>query len=89
VVIVQALGTKDYYMCDNTVARRTHLGETLDFSCIRDETSTFFGEEAAGYARVKDLLDDPSPPRSLFWSLDPRCVRLALKPRPALGTCGV
>jgi hypothetical protein len=43
VVNVQALGTKDYYMRDNTVARRTHLGETLDFSCIRDERSTFFG----------------------------------------------
>jgi hypothetical protein len=26
-------------MRDNAVARRTHLGETLDFSCISDETS--------------------------------------------------
>jgi 50S ribosomal protein L16 3-hydroxylase len=39
VFIAQTLGIKDYYMRDNTVARHTRLGETLDFSCIRKEVS--------------------------------------------------
>jgi hypothetical protein len=39
VFIAQTLGIKDYYLRDNRVARHTRLGETLDFGCIRAETS--------------------------------------------------
>jgi hypothetical protein len=39
VFIAQTLGIKDYYLRDNSVARHTRLGETLDFASIRDETS--------------------------------------------------
>jgi hypothetical protein len=39
VFIAQTLGIKDYYLRDNTVARHTLIGETLDFSCIRQEKS--------------------------------------------------
>jgi len=39
VFVAQMLGIKDYHLRDNTVARHTRLGESLDFSCIRDETS--------------------------------------------------
>lgn len=39
VFIAQTLGVKDYYLRDNTVARHTHVGEKLDFSCIQQETS--------------------------------------------------
>ena len=39
VFVAQTLGIKDYYMRDNTVARRTRLGEPLDFACIRKEKS--------------------------------------------------
>lgn len=39
VFIAQSLGIKDYYFRDNTVARHTRLGEVLDFSVIRSETS--------------------------------------------------
>jgi 50S ribosomal protein L16 3-hydroxylase len=39
VFIAQTLGIKDYYMRDNTVARHTQLGETIDFACIRQEKS--------------------------------------------------
>lgn len=39
VFIAQTLGVKDYYFRENTVARRTRLGDSLDFSLIRSETS--------------------------------------------------
>lgn len=39
VFIAQALGIKDYYFRDNTVARTARLGDALDFSCIRSERS--------------------------------------------------
>jgi ribosomal protein L16 Arg81 hydroxylase len=39
VFIAQTLGIKDYYLRDNSVARHTRLGETLDFACIRHETT--------------------------------------------------
>jgi JmjC domain len=39
VFIAQTLGIKDYYLRDNTVARHTLTGETLDFGCIRQERS--------------------------------------------------
>jgi 50S ribosomal protein L16 3-hydroxylase len=39
VFIVQTLGEKSYYFRDNTVARDTRLGETLDFGRIKEESS--------------------------------------------------
>ncbi len=39
VFIAQTLGIKDYYLRDNTLARHTLIGETLDFGCIRQEKS--------------------------------------------------
>src|SRR5690348_3041627 len=39
VFIAQTLGVKDYSMRDNTVARHTGIGEKLDFSWVREETS--------------------------------------------------
>jgi ribosomal protein L16 Arg81 hydroxylase len=39
VFIAQTLGVKDYYLRDNTVARHTRVGQRLDFTCIRAETS--------------------------------------------------
>jgi hypothetical protein len=39
VFILQTQGVKDYYFRDNTVARHTRLGEALDFSLIKSETS--------------------------------------------------
>lgn len=39
VFIAQTLGIKDYYLRDNTVARHTHVGEKLDFGCVRQERS--------------------------------------------------
>lgn len=43
VFIVQTLGVKEYYFRDNTAARHTRLGDTLDFSLIRFETSQLMG----------------------------------------------
>lgn len=42
VFIAQTAGIKDYYFRDNTVARETRLGEVLDFSVVRGETSPIF-----------------------------------------------
>jgi hypothetical protein len=42
VFIVQTAGIKDYYFRDNTVARHTVLGDELDFSLVRAETSPLF-----------------------------------------------
>jgi ribosomal protein L16 Arg81 hydroxylase len=39
VFVAQTLGTKDYYMRENTVARRTRPGNKLDFTCFRQESS--------------------------------------------------
>lgn len=39
VFIAQTLGTKDYYMRDNTIAIDMKIGKKLDFSCLRQETS--------------------------------------------------
>lgn len=39
VFIAQTLGVKDYYFRENTVARHTRLGDSLDFSLIKSETS--------------------------------------------------
>jgi 50S ribosomal protein L16 3-hydroxylase len=42
VFIAQTAGIKDYYFRDNTVARQTRLGETLDFEVVRQETSPLY-----------------------------------------------
>ena len=42
VFIAQTDGVKDYYFRANTVAAHTVLGETLDFTAIRGETSSIF-----------------------------------------------
>lgn len=42
VFIAQTAGVKDYYLRDNTVARQTALGERLDFTVFRQETSPVF-----------------------------------------------
>jgi hypothetical protein len=42
VFIVQTAGVKDYYFRANTVARETLLGERLDFSRFRAETSQIY-----------------------------------------------
>jgi len=42
VFIVQTAGIKDYYFRDNTVARATVLGETLDFGAVRAETTPLY-----------------------------------------------
>jgi 50S ribosomal protein L16 3-hydroxylase len=42
VFIVQTLGSKDYLFRDNTLARHTVLGDPLDFSLVRSETSPLF-----------------------------------------------
>ena len=42
VFIAQTLGVKDYYFRDNTVARHTVLGDHLDFTVFRQETSPVF-----------------------------------------------
>jgi 50S ribosomal protein L16 3-hydroxylase len=39
VFIAQTAGTKDYFFRENTVARETALGETLDFGVFRQETT--------------------------------------------------
>ena len=39
VFIAQTAGEKDYYFRANTVARETRLGDRLDFSIFRNETS--------------------------------------------------
>lgn len=39
VFIAQTEGIKEYNFRDNTVARHTRLGETLDFSAVREERS--------------------------------------------------
>ncbi|MDB4968988.1 MAG: Cupin 4 [Myxococcales bacterium] len=45
VFIAQTLGIKDYYFRDNTVARDTRLGDTLDFTVVRDEKSQLMGAQ--------------------------------------------
>jgi ribosomal protein L16 Arg81 hydroxylase len=42
VFIAQTAGNKDYYFRDNTVARNTALGDTLDFTVFRQEKSPIF-----------------------------------------------
>ncbi|HVT06203.1 MAG TPA: cupin domain-containing protein [Polyangia bacterium] len=42
VFIAQTAGAKDYYFRQNTVARDTVLGDRLDFTCIRRETSPIY-----------------------------------------------
>lgn len=42
VFIAQTAGMKDYYFRRNTVARDTVLGDRLDFTCIRRETSPIY-----------------------------------------------
>ena len=42
VFIAQTAGAKDYYFRENTVARDTQLGDHLDFTSIRQETSSIF-----------------------------------------------
>ncbi len=42
VFIAQTDGVKDYYFRQNTVARDTVLGDRLDFTCIRRETSPIY-----------------------------------------------
>ena len=37
VFIIQALGVKDYYMRENTVALGRTVGEPLNFACVREE----------------------------------------------------
>lgn len=45
VFIAQTRGAKDYFFRDNTVARDTRLGDTLDFARIRDEKSTLMASQ--------------------------------------------
>jgi 50S ribosomal protein L16 3-hydroxylase len=45
VFIAQTLGKKAYYFRDNSVARDTRLGDTLDFTVVRAETSQLMGAE--------------------------------------------
>jgi 50S ribosomal protein L16 3-hydroxylase len=42
VFIAQTAGVKDYYLRQNTVARDTRLGDLLDFTAIRQETSPIY-----------------------------------------------
>jgi hypothetical protein len=42
VFVVQTVGVKDYYFRDNTVARDVARTSQLDFSAIRNETSTLY-----------------------------------------------
>jgi ribosomal protein L16 Arg81 hydroxylase len=42
VFIAQTAGVKDYYFRANTVARDTVLGDRLDFTCVRQETSPIY-----------------------------------------------
>jgi hypothetical protein len=42
VFIAQAAGVKDYYFRANTVARHAVLGDTLDFTSVRQERSPLF-----------------------------------------------
>jgi 50S ribosomal protein L16 3-hydroxylase len=42
VFIAQTAGVKDYYFRENTVARDTVLGDRLDFTCVRQETSPLY-----------------------------------------------
>jgi hypothetical protein len=42
VFIAQAAGVKDYYFRANTVAREAVLGDTLDFTTVRQERSPLF-----------------------------------------------
>jgi 50S ribosomal protein L16 3-hydroxylase len=42
VFVVQTAGTKDYYFRQNTVACDRRLGEPLDFTLFRDETTPLF-----------------------------------------------
>ncbi len=42
VFIAQTAGVKDYYFRQNTVARDTVLGDRLDFTCVRAETSPVY-----------------------------------------------
>lgn len=42
VFIAQTAGVKDYYFRQNSVARDTVLGDRLDFTCIRRETSPIY-----------------------------------------------
>lgn len=42
VFIAQTAGVKDYYFRQNTVARDTVLGDRLDFTCVRRETSPIY-----------------------------------------------
>lgn len=42
VFVAQTVGVKDYYFRDNTVARDVARTSQLDFSAVRNETSTLF-----------------------------------------------
>jgi len=42
VFIAQTAGVKDYYFRQNTVARDTRLGDQLDFTAVRKETSPIY-----------------------------------------------
>jgi 50S ribosomal protein L16 3-hydroxylase len=45
VFVVQTLGCKDYYFRDNTVARNSTLGDRLDFTVMRQETSPIYSAQ--------------------------------------------
>jgi 50S ribosomal protein L16 3-hydroxylase len=61
VFIAQTAGVKDYYFRDNTVARDTVLGDTLDFTPVQRETAPMYTSQL----RAGDVLY--IPPR--WWHL--------------------